>query len=1567
MSPQYNYHELEAGSYVEYYRPNYNRAPSSLCKTSDITDVTLVEVDQRDKFFLSADMPSVYVLEKPQIRDPPPAPNYKPFALRWGFSLILFLMLAAMVALAQYATQALPNASHVSVTIEELPGAGQPDLRARGWQGSPRALIMPKLLVPGKREEPSEGDTIVKIETTGSSPVTSPATSGADPTSSPESLTDSLTATSETPEPTSLPVPEISETTTAAMLSTTKEAITTPAEAAPTPLRLPETTPLTSLTSIETPIGPSSTDQQATTPAAEPTSTTTKAGNGDATESEPAESNTPTNIAVTTSDQPETSNTPETPPIATTVPPKEDPPSTFTIQTSIPEETSQYTGTKEKLGTPTASTTPSTPSDPPKEVSSTIPPKEEPSKTLPKEDPPSTNPTTSQTTIPEESPRTTLTSNTPQAPTKTSEESPSAHPITIQTSIPEETSRPTLTSNTAPTRIVTSKEDPAPTEPFTIQTSVPNDAPKDTWTSKSQGDPITTPTDATTPEAVPLPAHPETSLYTIQTSISEEGSKGTTPLPVPTPTSLAAPESTAPVEDVPTPSGPEPSRTHTESSAVSEENRSPQGYPTPPKQTGGETGPGNPGGPTASTYTETVKDTGRTESPIVAPTKTESEKTHVGTGVVGEPVMAPTQTTTARRPDETGPVEEPIVAPAHSRSEKSPEATDPAGGPIAAPTHTGSEKSPETTDPVGGPVAAPTQTKGGKDSDKTDSNKLTNIGHPSGNPSGRPMHAITSYPTQEATALPLAGGAIRTNSRTTAEFSQILTKPNDLDGPYVADSPPLPMSGSVTGPTDVEASYAGLPPMGAPVRTGTDAALVALETQAKPASQWIETFVIESNTVYPIAQLTSVAKGPDAPAPTTQRPPPATSHRPWTFMVPVPSPTQPTTISPGVAPIVTVILPAETRLLHSTLTSTATWITKDQGGKFVTKVSEKTLDIVMHMVSQEQINLQYPSGLDDHVTAVPFTTLADAHGQPTATLMATRYLKPITKTYTDRGGLPTSTGTAWILGNIQMKPTTVDGRLSTMTYVEKIMTRVMTDKYGRVLGTTTQTATQTPYFRTYYDDGIATRTETLWGPVTETSTLLVKPTAGVDSSAGSAPVELPRLTSADYMLGLIVPTLLAVVLSIPVRIIDQTAKLYQPFHALAGRHGAETIDSLCLRTTGLWGLVGGLKSILRHRVVLPITGTMVLANVVLVPISAEATRLVVQGPDCSVVDPSRCLVSLEAFPALVSVVVAILSLMLVLTLVAAYALWNWTTGVRKPPWNMAEMGRLAANDGFAGLLQGMKAEKGVITNASAVKALGRRRFQLRFWQSGEIWRYGVVVQNDAGSLLPKERKSKNLQKPVAWTSRRKKMPFFALTVGGRLMAFTFILAVLVLVLVYVSTGGPTGFESFMDGQVFGVRFLFTTIGVLISLYWWCFFNAIASLSPYRILLGRSIEEAVRLNPPTNPYSGLWAVCTRRHPDTYLGVVAFTAILADFLPVLSANVPSKVLQASAAHMACTWLTTAVLGIMVIVLTWSLLLTWPHMPMNPSTVAGAMYYALDPFRFLHGVPDDPKLPGGRSSPV
>jgi hypothetical protein len=109
---------------------------------------------------------------------------------------------------------------------------------------------------------------------------------------------------------------------------------------------------------------------------------------------------------------------------------------------------------------------------------------------------------------------------------------------------------------------------------------------------------------------------------------------------------------------------------------------------------------------------------------------------------------------------------------------------------------------------------------------------------------------------------------------------------------------------------------------------------------------------------------------------------------------------------------------------------------------------------------------------------------------------------------------------------------------------------------------------------------------------------------------------------------------------------------------------------------------------------------------------------------------------------------------------------------------------------------------------------------------------------------------------------------------------------------------------------------------------------------------------VYLSPPSNPFSGLWRTATRQHPDSYLGAVAFTAILSDILPALLANVPYKVVQTSGANMICTWTAVGILCVMFVTVIWSFLISWPHMPIDPSTLAGAMYYVSDPKTFPKG---------------
>ena len=103
------------------------------------------------------------------------------------------------------------------------------------------------------------------------------------------------------------------------------------------------------------------------------------------------------------------------------------------------------------------------------------------------------------------------------------------------------------------------------------------------------------------------------------------------------------------------------------------------------------------------------------------------------------------------------------------------------------------------------------------------------------------------------------------------------------------------------------------------------------------------------------------------------------------------------------------------------------------------------------------------------------------------------------------------------------------------------------------------------------------------------------------------------------------------------------------------------------------------------------------------------------------------------------------------------------------------------------------------------------------------------------------------------------------------------------------------------------------------------------------------SRSILLPWPTNAVSGVWAAARRRSP--LLLATALTAVAAELLPVLLANVPFTLTQTYLANVACTHASLAVLGAMVLVLAASLLARWPHMPVDPRSVAGAAYYVAD----------------------
>lgn len=123
-------------------------------------------------------------------------------------------------------------------------------------------------------------------------------------------------------------------------------------------------------------------------------------------------------------------------------------------------------------------------------------------------------------------------------------------------------------------------------------------------------------------------------------------------------------------------------------------------------------------------------------------------------------------------------------------------------------------------------------------------------------------------------------------------------------------------------------------------------------------------------------------------------------------------------------------------------------------------------------------------------------------------------------------------------------------------------------------------------------------------------------------------------------------------------------------------------------------------------------------------------------------------------------------------------------------------------------------------------------------------------------------------------------------------------------------------------------------------------TAVAILSLY-LRLSRSAlpaERSILISPPTNAFSGLWSAFRQRH--VFLGCLSTATILAELgLPVTLSHVPFSNTETWYTQFVCAWLSIAILGFMIIVVASSFLIRWPHLPVDPRTIAGAMYYVCD----------------------
>lgn len=474
---------------------------------------------------------------------------------------------------------------------------------------------------------------------------------------------------------------------------------------------------------------------------------------------------------------------------------------------------------------------------------------------------------------------------------------------------------------------------------------------------------------------------------------------------------------------------------------------------------------------------------------------------------------------------------------------------------------------------------------------------------------------------------------------------------------------------------------------------------------------------------------------------------------------------------------VTSTIPTEvvtTITTQTTLPGVVTTITK-QGTSEV-----RTLD---GPVSEYTVTRTLHGGIvggEPSYTTADVVTLTDADGAPTATTTNTppAVSTPVVLTLTGADGKPTATVTTSMLVPVR--------------------TRVLTDASGAATATVTEypmPATQSP------------------GP----------PTA----------VRVYYISEGEYFVGFFLPTLLAVVLTIPVRMVDLAAKQLQPWHALTHHRGALARDSLCLRTGGMHGLVSSVRSLAGGQALVFLTTLLLLAAVMLVPLSAEAVSLKLHG-SCSKLDFRGCAMTLGVFLGPARATIGLLGFMVVLSLVILFVLRRWRTGVAANPWSIAAVASLSTNPELRAVFSSLSTGRGEkIDHQQLVAALEGKRFELgSFFNRYGVPDYGVVVHDADAALWKVDSESTLSLKPsqesdVAETRRKTEhhLPFLMLSYTARAVCLVTITSIMVLILYYNNTGGDTAFERFMSTQNFGVRALFTLVGVGASFFWSCFFTS----------------------------------------------------------------------------------------------------------------------------------------------
>ncbi|KAF4977691.1 hypothetical protein FZEAL_5832 [Fusarium zealandicum] len=454
-------------------------------------------------------------------------------------------------------------------------------------------------------------------------------------------------------------------------------------------------------------------------------------------------------------------------------------------------------------------------------------------------------------------------------------------------------------------------------------------------------------------------------------------------------------------------------------------------------------------------------------------------------------------------------------------------------------------------------------------------------------------------------------------------------------------------------------------------------------------------------------------------------------------------------------------------------------------------------------------------------------------------------------------------------------------------------------------------------------------------PTGDTSIVLVKTTY--------------TLTSSGYFIGKFLPPIVAVLLAMTIRALNQAAQQYQPLAALSRPGGALGREALTLSFDGWKGIILPFQLLANSQPLPFLTALAGWGSALFAPLASEAVGLKIRGR-CKKGAIDGCALELGVSVTAAYALIALIAVLAVLLVVALLVVSRrWRTGVYANPWCSAGAAALVARNPEMRPLAG--------NDYRTLKdSVVDKRFVMGWFRNSEGRdEYGLVLLGHDGAGVEGVQAQYNglsQGEGMAYrpqTRHRAPQTFMALRFWYRFAFMLLLICMLAFVCYYHFVGTfsslPKSLLKVMESSDFGVRFICAALGMVVILCWETLFTSIAVITPFRRMAKNPQvpTRSVLMTPPTNAISGVFVALRVRDPLLFFTSLA--AVLAEFLPILLANVPYNLTQTLLVHEVCARLSAGILVVMVIGLFASLFVKWPALPVDPRSLAGAMWYVAE----------------------